>query len=117
MYFDSRMKTIPVRHITATLREQDNAGRFSIREVQDILNGSNLQHDLHRHNFFFILLLQKGKGIHEIDFIPYKVIDHSVFFLRPGQVHQLQLEARCTGYLLEFNDDFIIQQIRHQAKD
>jgi AraC-like DNA-binding protein len=100
------MKTIPVRHITATRKEESTTGRFSIRKVQDILNGIDLQQDLHRHNFYFILLLQEGEGIHEIDFVPHPVTDKCVFLLRPGQVHQLQLKAGATGYLLEFDAEF-----------
>ncbi|MDB5276620.1 MAG: helix-turn-helix protein [Ferruginibacter sp.] len=33
-------------------------------------------------------------------------MDNSVFFIRPGQVHQLGLKACCTGYLVEFNAEF-----------
>ena len=29
-----------------------------------------------------------------------------MFFLRPGQVHQLELAAGCTGFLVEFNSEF-----------
>jgi AraC family transcriptional activator of pobA len=100
------MKAIPVRHITSAQKEQSIAGRFSIRKVQDILNGKDLQHDLHRHNFFFILLLRAGEGTHEIDFVPHPVTDRCVFLLRPGQVHQLQLKTGATGYLLEFDTEF-----------
>lgn len=102
------MKTIPVRHITTTQREHSNAqaGRFSIRDVQQILNGGDLVHDLHKHDFFFILALQKGNGLHEIDFVQYPVHDHSVFILRPGQVHRLQLAAGSTGFLVEFDLSF-----------
>ncbi|WP_207494856.1 helix-turn-helix transcriptional regulator [Aridibaculum aurantiacum] len=100
------MKTIPIRQITATHSEQSNAGRFSIRKVEQILNGTDLQHDLHRHNFFFILLLQAGDGIHEIDFTPHRISDKSVFMLRPGQVHELQLKAGAAGYLVEFDTEF-----------
>lgn len=80
--------------------------RFSIRKVEDILDGKDLVHPLHRHYFFFILTVQKGEGIHEIDFNRYDVLDNSVFFLRPGQVHKLELKAGCTGYLMEFNTEF-----------
>lgn len=102
------MKTIPVRHITTTQRERSNAraSRFSIRDVQQLLNGGDLVHDLHKHDFFFILALQKGNGLHEIDFMQYPVHDHSVFILRPGQVHRLQLAAGSTGFLVEFDLSF-----------
>lgn len=100
------MKTIPIRQLTAAKKELIDVGRFSIRKVENILNGKDLQHELHRHNFFFVLLIQSGEGLHEIDFRPYPVTDQSVFLLRPGQVHQLQLKAGATGYLLEFDTEF-----------
>ena len=58
------MKTIPVRQIASPQREQGHAGRFSIRDVQQVLNGKDLVHDLHKHDFFFVLAMQKGNGIH-----------------------------------------------------
>jgi len=100
------MKTIPIRHIAATHQEQSNTGRFSVRNLRDVLNGKDLMHELHKHDFYFILALEKGQGIHEIDFIRYDIHDSAVFILRPGQVHQLQLNADCTGYLLEFDTSF-----------
>lgn len=100
------MKKIPIRHITTAQQELTNSERFKIRTVQEILAGNVLKQDLHRHDFFFILLLQNGRGSHEIDFTQYQVLDNSIFFLRPGQVHQLELNADCTGYLMEFNNEF-----------
>lgn len=100
------MKTIPVRHIADTQKELVNTGRFSIRKIETILNGSDLQHDLHRHDFYFVLLIQSGSGIHEIDFTAHPVTDQTVFVLRPGQVHQLQLKADTKGFLLEFDTEF-----------
>ncbi|MBS1755530.1 MAG: helix-turn-helix domain-containing protein [Bacteroidetes bacterium] len=100
------MKSIPVRHITSAQKELTNDGRFSIRKIESILNGNDLQHGLHRHDFFFVLLVQSGAGVHEIDFTPHPIKDKSVFFLRPGQVHQLQLKAGTQGYLMEFDTEF-----------
>lgn len=99
------MKKIPIRQINSSERET-SFQRFSIRNVQDLLAGEDLFQGLHRHDFFFILALQNGLGSHDIDFTPYQVLDNSVFFLRPGQVHQLELKAGCTGYLMEFNTEF-----------
>lgn len=100
------MKKIPIRQITPSQPELPSSERFKIRKVEDIVGGNDLIHDLHRHDFFFILALRNGKGNHEIDFTTYRVLDNSVFLLRPGQVHQLELKAGCTGYLLEFNSEF-----------
>lgn len=62
---------------------------------------------MHRHAFYFLLVVKRGSGTHEIDFVPYSVVDHTVFFVRPGQAHRLSLDASCTGYLVEFSDDLI----------
>jgi AraC-like DNA-binding protein len=99
------MKGIPIRKINTPLNEPVT-GRFNIRAVADILDGKDLFQDLHRHDFFFILALQNGSGNHEIDFAPYEVLNNSIFILRPGQVHQLELKAHCSGFLAEFDSSF-----------
>ncbi len=100
------MDKIPIRHIKPAQKETDSSESFSIRDVRDLLAGKDLVQELHRHDFFHILALEKGTGNHEIDFSSYEVCDHSVFFLRPGQVHQLTLKTGSTGFLVEFKNDF-----------
>lgn len=100
------MKTIPVRHIKITKKEPDFSENFSIRNLHDLLAGKDMVQELHRHDFFFVLFLKKGSGHHEIDFTPFEVGNHSVFLMRPGQVHQLTLKAGSTGYLIQFKTDF-----------
>lgn len=100
------MKNIPVRHIKVTQKEPVFSENFSIRNIRDLLAGKDMVQELHRHDFSYILALKKGTGNHEIDFTSYKICNHSVFLMRPGQVHQLKLKAGSTGYLVEFKNDF-----------
>ena len=100
------MKNIPIRHINTSQKEPNLTESFSIRDVQEMLGGKDMDQELHRHDFFFILALKKGKGNHEIDFTAYEVGDNSIFFMRPGQVHLLHLKGGSTGYLMQFNSDF-----------
>lgn len=100
------MKKIPIRQLSSTYDELYSSERFKISKVEDMLDREDLFHELHRHDFFFIIALQKGTGTHEIDFTTYNVLDKSIFFMRPGQVHQLQLKADSTGYIIEFNTEF-----------
>jgi len=99
------MQTIPVRQI-AFAQALSNTGRFSIRDLQQVLDGEDLVHNLHRHDFYFVLAVRQGSGIHEIDFVAYPIQDNAVFILRPGQVHKLELTANTTGFLLEFDLSF-----------
>lgn len=100
------MKKIPIRQLHSPRQAQPPLEGFKIRKVKDLMGNDDLLHDLHRHDYFFILALQKGKGKHEIDFTAHSVQDHSIFLLRPGQVHQLELKKGSTGYLVEFSPGF-----------
>lgn len=53
---------------------------FKIRRLEDIVGETDLVHQLHWHDFFFILTVQKGTGQHTIDFTPFQVQNHSVFY-------------------------------------
>lgn len=98
------MKDIPMRSIIPpTTDELDSFRIFSIREI---LSGADMNQVLHRHDFYFILLVSKGIGIHEIDFVTYPITENSIYIMRPGQVHQLELKADSEGYWLAFNKDF-----------
>lgn len=103
------MKNIPIRQLPNGPKEPKLTERFSIRSVQDLMKGQDMVQELHRHDFFYILALEKGSGSHEVDFKPYEVCDHCVFFMRPGQVHKLDLKAGSTGYLLQFYDGYCLR--------
>jgi AraC family transcriptional activator of pobA len=102
------MKSIPIRQISD--RVKNTASRFSIRYLEVVLNGKPLQDELHRHDYFFILLIKSGSGEHMIDFINHRIKDHSLFILRPGQIHQLSLEKDCTGFLMQFDSGFYVPE-------
>jgi AraC-like DNA-binding protein len=101
-----QMKSIPIRRLNPTEEPLSSDG-FSIRTIQSILKAEGLPPMRHRHDFFFVIALEKAKGEHEIDFVSHKVANHTVFFLRPGQVHQIKLDLMSIGYLVKFNTDFL----------
>ncbi|MDW7693947.1 AraC family transcriptional regulator [Flammeovirgaceae bacterium SG7u.111] len=101
------MGDIPIINIRQIKKEPDLEGSFSIRKLQEILDGNPMIQKLHRHDFYFCLVLEKASGRHEVDFTPYTVSNHSIFFLRPGQVHLLSLDARTKGFILQFNADSV----------
>lgn len=104
--FPSSMDSIPIRHIHTAQQHQESSYRFSIRHVQDLLAGEEMRQPLHRHDFFYILVLKKGSGQHHIDFQSYTVEGYSLFLVRPGQVHELTLHAESSGYLIQFSEGF-----------
>jgi AraC family transcriptional activator of pobA len=104
------MENIPIRHIHEMQKEPNLSGSFSIRDIHELLEVNDMVQELHRHDFFYILVLEKGSGNHEIDFKQYEIYNHSVFLMRPGQVHQLTLKAGSTGYLIQFKAEFFYSQ-------
>jgi AraC family transcriptional regulator, transcriptional activator of pobA len=96
------MKNIPVRQI----KESGFPESFIIQDIETLLSNEDIIQELHRHNYYFVMILEKGAGDHIIDFTPYKISDYSVFFMRPGQVHKLVLKKGSTGYLIEFTGNF-----------
>src|SRR5258708_5441557 len=101
------MKNIPIRHIATTQQEPGLEGNFIIRDIEELLSAKDMVQELHRHDFFFILALKKGKGDHAIDFQSYKIDDNTIFCMRPGQVHELVLKTGSSGYLLQFKKAFV----------
>jgi AraC family transcriptional activator of pobA len=104
------MENIPIRHIQESPKEPNLSGSFNVRDIQELLLEKDMVQELHRHDFYYILVLKNGSGSHEIDFKPYEVRNHTIFLMRPGQVHQLTLKTGSSGYLLQFKTDFFNTQ-------
>lgn len=61
------------------------------------LNGRNHIEKPHKHDFFLLFLIEKGSGVHVIDFTDYQVADHQLHILFPGQVHRWNLGEDTLG--------------------
>lgn len=66
--------------------------------------------EAHKHDFFMLLVIGQGSGVHTIDFNDYKVSPRTVFFLAPGQAHHWQLSKNTTGYQVMFSAEFMLQK-------
>ncbi len=63
--------------------------------------------EAHRHNYFEILLFFGSGGSHMIDFETYPIVEMSIHFVAPGQVHALKRGANVTGYVVVFSKEFM----------
>lgn len=63
----------------------------------------------HRHeNFYEIFLIINGSGINKIDFNKYEIKPGAVFFVSPGQVHDIEYTPDTEGLLFLFSADFYL---------
>jgi len=104
------MEHIPVRQINTAQKEPALPGSFGIRDIGEELATKDMVQELHRHDFYFILVIKNGAGQHDIDFSSYPVGDNNIFVMRPGQVHQLVLKSGSTGFMMQFKDEFYLAQ-------
>lgn len=64
----------------------------------------------HKHLFYEVFLILKGKAIHNIDYTEYVICPGSLFFISQGQLH-LWSKAHRTGirgFRLMFTDEFLL---------
>ncbi|WP_018478849.1 helix-turn-helix domain-containing protein [Pontibacter roseus] len=64
----------------------------------------------HKHDFYIILLVTQGSGIHTIDFREYDLQPGMVFFLSPGQVHSWRLSDDADGFVVFFTQEFYTRE-------
>ena len=89
-------------------KEDENIG-FRISRMEDYAhNHQERIEEPHRHDFYTVILTKKAGGRHVIDFNAYELADHQIFFISPGQVHQLAEAFPPIGYVLVFTKQFLI---------
>lgn len=81
---------------------------FSISRMEDIYTKRNGASDEpHRHDFYTVVIVNKAKGKHVIDFQSYSFDEQQIFFVNPGTVHQVIEEEPSKGFAITFSTDFL----------
>ena len=82
------------------------------------LTGENALKGVHRHDFYQIILLEKGTASHIIDFDQYEMPTHSVSVLFPHQVHNIELSPDAKATVILFDSlVFCSEILRNDLKD
>lgn len=81
---------------------------FYVRPFNDHIKTNKFINVPHSHDFYLVLLVTKGSGIHRIDFNEYNVEKGSMFVLSPGQVHLWELSDDIDGYVLFFHKEYFL---------
>ena len=98
-----------VKTYQAVNREQQDV-HFGVSKMEDIYTKRKGKVDEpHRHNFFTVLLIKKAKGQHKIDFNTYELGQKQIFFVAPGQVHQVIEREKSEGFAMTFSNQFLIK--------
>jgi len=82
---------------------------FTLKKMEDVYRKTNGAPDIpHRHDYYTIIFIEQGQGTHFIDFTEYEIADRSIFFIMPGQMHQVILTSEPTGWIITFTEEFLI---------
>lgn len=90
------------------LKQEDQPISFSIRTMEEIDLRHGGQGDVpHRHDYYTVLWSFTATGTHFIDFKEYPLEPGHIFFISPGQVHQVITDPSPTGIVILFTRDFL----------
>lgn len=86
-----------------------NYSGFALKRMEDIYrNASGAPDSPHRHDYYTIIFIIKGEGLHFVDFTEYMLENRTLFFIQPGQMHQLVLSNEPEGWVITFTEEFLI---------
>lgn len=67
----------------------------------------------HSVGFYQIIYITEGRGLHYIDFQPYRFSTNSIFFVSKGQVHAFDISSKKEGFVILFTDEFLSKNMIH----
>ncbi|WP_147678558.1 AraC family transcriptional regulator [Algibacter pacificus] len=83
---------------------------FGISKMETIYNNRGGKIDVpHRHNYYTVLIIKKANGFHKIDFNSYPLANRQIFFVAPGQVHQVIETEKSIGFAMTFSNQFLVE--------
>ncbi|MFM9403829.1 helix-turn-helix domain-containing protein [Myroides odoratimimus] len=94
---------VPIISIQQFRKEQTAGGK---EILYNELHGERHIEKIHKHDFFIIVLFDKAKGVHNIDFQDYTIENKQIHVLFPNQVHKWYIEPDTIGYQLMIDKSF-----------
>lgn len=88
---------------------RESSVQFRISRMEDIWAEQGGEPDApHRHGYYTVILAEDAEGTHDIDYNRYDLTAKSLFFVSPGQVHQVIATRPGQGYALLFSTEFLL---------
>ncbi len=91
---------------------------FAIVRISEFLKreSSQLRKSPHSIDFFAIILITNGHGVHEIDFNVISYQKGDMLFVNKGSVHAWLKTEDIEGYVIFFTEDFLFQNQVSRAR-
>jgi AraC family transcriptional regulator, transcriptional activator of pobA len=83
---------------------------FRISRMEDIWDArKGAKDDPHRHDYYTLLLVKQARGSHVVDFTSFPLEPGQIWFISPGQVHQVIEEEKSFGFAILFSSQFLVE--------
>ncbi len=105
------MKDVPI-HIKFDNHQNPKAA-FDIVQIEELFQRKDLDHSidqLHLVEFYILLFIREGKGLHTIDFTNYDCEKGTVLTVRKDQIHKF-IRSNMKGFLLLFTNEFLVSYL------
>jgi AraC family transcriptional regulator, transcriptional activator of pobA len=90
------------------LKYGDAPASFVIKTMEEVdIHLGGITDEPHRHNYYTVIWSYAATGKHVIDFKEYSVEPQHIFFVSPGQVHQVITNPAPTGIVILFTPEFL----------
>lgn len=63
----------------------------------------------HRHTFYELAYVCRGSGVHSVDLVDHRIDPPNLFVIAPGEVHHWARATSVAGWVLLFNEDFLLR--------
>ncbi|MBK0381672.1 helix-turn-helix domain-containing protein [Pedobacter sp. SD-b] len=98
-------KTITIANLVNQPNKQVD---FLVDRFEDMVEPVNIEFP-HKHNFYEILWIKKGKSKQSIDYKNYSIAENTLFFISPGQLHLFEEWQGIEGFVILFTEQFFLQ--------
>lgn len=95
---------------TYELKHENEEVAFAIRSTKEVIAIFGLDTDKpHRHEYYTVLWSHNDGGKHIVDYKEFDIRPNDIFFVSPGQVHQVKHIPGADGTVILFTCDFLDQ--------
>lgn len=98
-------KTISIADL---INKPNQQVEFLVDKIEEMIMPESIEYP-HKHNFYSIMWITKGKSKQNIDLKNYLISENTLFFISPGQLHLLEEWNEINGYVILFTESFFLQ--------
>ncbi|MGV0996193.1 AraC family transcriptional regulator [Empedobacter falsenii] len=99
-------KLFPTYDICNLNTEKNSNELFSVDRFRGYVDSNPHLQEVHSHNYYHLVYFTEGSGEHLIDFEKFEAKSGTMYFMKPGQVHQWYFKEEYDGFVVNFFDNF-----------